>query len=109
VVGETRTVVPGELATARLINGGTLPIESASYDFGFDVQAFTGERWITVPDNPPRGKTLKRMQILPAGTENRGCLRYLVPPGQAPGLFRFVAKGPQGELLSAKFEVVAGR
>lgn len=108
VVIETPTVVPGELATAKLINLGNVPIEGYSYDFGFNVQAFTGARWVYVPENPPRGHTRKRVQILPAGTENRGCLRYLVPTGQAPGLFRFVAQGAQGEvLLAAEFEVGA--
>lgn len=110
VVIETPTVVPGELATAKLINLGNMPIEGGSYDFGFNVQAFTGARWIYVPGNPPRGHTRKRMQILPPGTENRGCLRYLVPPGQAPGLFRFTAqatKRDDSEGLVAEFEVVA--
>lgn len=108
IVAETPTVLPGGLATANLVNLGTGAIQSAAYDYGFSLEAFTGERWIPVPENPQRGRVPKRMQILPAGAENRGCLRYLVPINQAPGLFRFVAHGTSGELLAAEFEVVAG-
>lgn len=105
---ETPTVVPGELVTAKLINLGTLSVSSIPYDFGFGVQAFTRETWISVPENPQRGRVPKRIQGIPPGTENRGCLRYLVPTDQAPGLFRFVGLGPRGEELTAEFEVITG-
>lgn len=105
VVIETPTVGPGEFASAKLMNLSTVPIESPAYDYGFNVQAFTGQEWIPRPQNPSRGRVPKRMQILPAGMENRGCLRYLVPADQAPGLFRFSAEGAQDELLAAEFEV----
>ncbi len=109
VIIETPSVLPGELATARLVNLGTVPLITPSYDFGFGVQTFTSEKWIRVPDNPQR-LVPKRMGpwTLPAGMETRGCLRYLVPTDQPPGLFRFAALGPSGEdLLTAEFEVRA--
>lgn len=103
VVIETPAVALGELATAKLINRGNMPI-------GFNVQAFTGARWIYVPENPLRGPVPKRVQILPAGSENRGCLRYLVSPGQPSGLFRFAAQATKRDDsggLVAGFEVIA--
>ncbi len=112
VVMESRTVLPGEYARARLINFGTVPVITRSYDFGFRVQAFTGTRWVSVPENPRRGPVPLRLTwSLGAGVETRGCLRYLVPAEQAPGLFRFV--GPSDspeesdERLTAEFEVKA--
>lgn len=103
---ENWTVLPGEYARARLINFGTVPLVTRAYDFGFDVQAFTGTRWVRVPENPPRGPVpLRTKWSLGAGAETRACLRYLVPTDQAPGLFRFVGQGTQGELLVAEFEV----
>lgn len=107
VTAENSIVRSGEVARATLTNLGTIPIASVSYDYGFEVQAFTGERWIGVPESPQRGSVLKRKQVLPPGTKNRGCLRYLVPPDQAPGLFRFVARDTRGGLLTAEFEVAA--
>jgi hypothetical protein len=105
---EDWSVEPGEMASARLINHGTVQIEAVAYDYGFIVQAFTGDRWITIPDNPPLGRVPKRMQILPAGTQVRECIHHLVPSTQAPGLFRFASFGADGELLlAAEFEVVA--
>jgi len=103
---ETPSVVPGEVARATLLNMGTVPLITPSYDYGFRVQAFTGEKWLRVPDNPRR-LVPKRggSWQLPPGTENRGCLRYLVPAEQTPGLFRFAAFGLQGEDLLAEFEV----
>lgn len=107
VIIETPMVAPGELATAKLINLGNMPIEAYSYDFGFNVQVFTGVRWLYMPESPSRGPTRKRISFIPAGTENRGCLRYLVPAGQAPGLFRFVGPSatPGAAPLTAEFEV----
>lgn len=105
---ETPSVVPGEVARASLLNLGTVPLVTPSYDYGFGVQAFTGEQWLRVPDNPRR-LVPKRggSWTLSPGTENRSCLRYLVPADQAPGLFRFAAVGvPDEELLAAEFEVL---
>jgi hypothetical protein len=108
---EDWSVAPGEMASARLINHGTVRVESGPYTYGFSVQAFTGERWITVPENPPRGRMLRipeSKQILLPGMQVQGCLRYLVPSDQAPGLFRFASLGVNGQpLLAAEFEVAA--
>jgi hypothetical protein len=108
LIVETPNVSPGELATAKLVNLGTLPFVTSSYEYGVGMQAFTGEKWIRVPDSPPRRspKSL-RPTTLPAGMENRGCLRYLVPSDQPPGLFRFITYQAPGEdsVLSAQFEV----
>lgn len=108
VRSETPTVVPGELARATLLNLGTVPLITSSYDYGFGVQAFTGERWIRVPDNPKRHVPKRPpSRTLSAGMENRGCLRYLVPIDQAPGLFRFAAFAiPGADPLVAEFEVL---
>lgn len=105
---ETPTVVPGEVARATILNLGTVPLTTPSYDYGFGVQAFTGEKWIRVLDNPKRHVPKRpATRTLSAGMENRGCLRYLVPGDQAPGLFRFAAFGVPGEVpLSAEFEVL---
>jgi hypothetical protein len=106
---ERSTVAPGELARATLLNLGTVPLITPSYDYGFSVQAFIGERWIHVPDNPQR-RIPKRMGpwTLSAGMENRDCLRYLVPSDQVPGLFRFIFNGAETktETLAAEFQVV---
>jgi hypothetical protein len=106
----SRTVASGEIAKATLMNLGTVPLVTRSYDFGFGVQAFTGEKWIVVPDNPPR-RIPKRLGpwTLPAGMENRGCLRYLVPTDQPSDLFRFVTfgVGAQTETVAAEFQVVS--
>ncbi len=103
-----QTVVrPGEVARAKLVNYGTVTVESTAYDYGFNVQRFDGSQWITVLENPPRGRVRLRMQILPPGTENRGCLRYLVPGDQPPGLYRFISEGPRigSTTLIAEFQV----
>jgi len=99
---EQPAVTPGQTARARLINLGTVGAGAAAYDFGFNVRRFDGARWVTVPDNPSRGRVPKIKQYLGPGTENRGCLRYLVPEGTPPGLYRF-----QSGELKAGFEVVA--
>lgn len=108
---ERPTVAPGEMAKATLLNFGTVALTTRSYDYGFNVQEFTGEKWISVPDNPLR-RIPKRMGpwTLAAGRENRGCLRYLVPSDQPPGLFRFIARRAETktETLIAEFQVVAG-
>jgi hypothetical protein len=107
------TVLPGEYARATLVNLGTVPIEFRSWNYGFRVSAFLENQWRTVPHNPPMlvPKRLRRPYFLPAGTETRGCLRYLVPSDQAPGLFRFSTLGRYGEnwtkLVQAEFEVKA--
>jgi hypothetical protein len=93
-------VMPGEMARAMLFNYGTVAVSSVAYDFGFDVQRFDGSGWITVPENPPRERVRKRIQILPPGTENRGCLRYLVTQTQPPGRYRF-----SYGTLAAEFQV----
>lgn len=107
---DTPTVAPGQMARATLLNLGTVPLVTPSYDYGFNVQAFTGEKWMRVPDNPPR-RIPKRMGpwTLSAGVENRGCLRYLVPNDQPPGLFRFVslAPGTESGRLTAEFQVAS--
>lgn len=107
---ERSTVAPGEFARATLLNLGTVPLITRSYDFGFKVQAFTGEKWNTVPDNPPR-RVRKRLSrwVLPAGTAERCRLRYLVPSDQPPGLFRFIAYrvATGTDTLIAEFQVVA--
>lgn len=106
---ETPSLEPGEVARATLLNLGTVPLVTPSYDFGFGVQAFSGESWVRVPDNPPK-LVPKRggSWMLSAGMENRGCLRYLVPAGQAPGPFRFAAFGvPGAQPLLAEFQVLA--
>lgn len=103
---ETPTVSAGQFAKAKLMNLGTLPIYSAAYDFGFDVQALIGTRWVTLADNPRIGRVLKRMSILGPGRGLRDCLRYLVPASAPPGRYRFAAEGPAGDLsLAAEFEV----
>lgn len=99
---ERSTVAPGQTARARLANFGTVPVSSPSYVFGFTVRRFDGSQWVYVPENPPRGRVRKRMQILGPGQENRECLRYLVPMDQPPGEYRFQSGG-----LIAEFEVVA--
>ncbi len=107
---DTPAVAPGEVARATLLNLGTVPLITPSYDYGFSVQAFTGERWMHVPDNPPRRSPKPRREwAFSAGLENHSCLRYLVPSDQAPGaLFRFVSFGVEGEnsMLAAEFLVV---
>lgn len=106
---EGRMALPGEYARARLINFGTVPLVTRAYDFGFGVQAFTGTRWVHVPENPPRGPVpLRAKWSLGAGVETRGCLRYLVPTDQPPGLYRFVSFGllEADALLAAQFEVM---
>lgn len=107
VLVDTPTVAPGDLVTARLRNLGTVNIESTVYDYGFNVEAFTGTEWVRIGENPPRGRAPMRMQILPAGMENRGCLRYRVPLDQVPGLFRFSTTGLDGELIASEFTVAA--
>lgn len=107
---ERFTVVPGEVARASLWNLGTVPLITPSYTYGFIVQTFTDEGWIGVPDNPPRRiPKLLRPWMLSAGMENRGCLRYLVPSDQAPGLFRFVSYGAETDDVSliAEFQVAS--
>jgi hypothetical protein len=99
---EEPNVAPGDTARARLVNFGTLPIESSSYTFGVSVRHLDGSRWVPVAESPPRGPVVKRMQILEPGMEARGCLRYLVPEDEPPGKYRF-----QGEGLVADFEVVS--
>lgn len=96
------TVAPGQTARARIINLGTVRLEAASYVFGFKVRRFDGSRWVFVAESPPRGPVPKRMQILPPGRENRGCLRYRVPDDALPGRYRFQA----GKLVS-EFEVTS--
>lgn len=107
---ERPTVAPREYARATILNFGTVPLTTRSYDFGFSVQAFTGEKWIRVPDNPPR-KIRKRMGpwVLSAGVEDSCRLRYLVPGDQPSGLFRFIAYGMEtkAETLVAEFQVVS--
>lgn len=107
---ETPTVAPGQFAKATLLNLGTVPLITRSYDFGFKVQEFTGEKWITVPDNPPR-RVPKRLSrwVLSAGNAERCRLRYLVPNDQPPGLFRFIAHTVETgtDTLIAEFQVVA--
>ena len=107
---DTPTVSPGQFAKATLLNLGTVPLVTRSYDYGFGVQAFTGERWIRVRDNPSR-RIPKRLGhwVLPAGVEDRCRLRYLVPSDQPPGLFRFIAyEGQTGtDTLIAEFQVAA--
>ena len=113
VAVDNPSVLPGTLVTARLINLGTVAFSSPSFEYGFVVERFTGETWMHVPANPPRergGKERKllRRQRLGPGMELRGCLRYLVPEDQAPGLFRFISFGVEGEpLVAAQFEVRA--
>lgn len=110
---DTPSILPGEIARATLLNLGTVPLVTPSYDFGFSVQMLTGEKWSLVADNPQR-RIPKRggPWTLPAGMENRGCLRYLVPSDQAPGLFRFVTFGvgadPQIGKIAAQFQVASG-
>ena len=107
---DSPTVAPGEVAKATLLNLGTVPLVTSSYDFGFGVQAFTGERWLGVPDNPTRLIPRRRGPwTLPAGMENRGCLRYLVPSDRLSDLFRFVGFGAaaQAETVAAEFQVVS--
>lgn len=101
-VDEPTVVARGQTAHARLINLGTVPVESASYVFGFKVRRFDGSRWMFVAENPPRGPVPKRMQILPPGRENQGCLRYRVPDDAPAGRYRFQA----GKLV-AEFEVTS--
>jgi hypothetical protein len=112
VVVDTLSVFPGEFATARLVNLGTVAIRSNSISYGFGVEAFTGETWIPMPDNLSRrseGPRIKVKQVLPAGMELRNCLRYLVPEDQMPGLFRFASSGAwRGKVLAGGFEVKAG-
>lgn len=117
VIVETPSVLPGDLATAKLVNMGTLPIVSRPYDYGFEVEALSGGQWIPVAENPRRGPvpggrlTPGPRQVLPAGEQVRGCLRYLVPTNQVPGIFRFAAPAPPGQEsppLAAGFEVGAG-
>jgi hypothetical protein len=109
----TPTVSPGEMAKATLVNLGTVPLVTPSYDHGFSVQTVTDQDWVRVPDNPRR-LVPKRMGpwTLGAGMEDHTCLRYRVPGDQAPGLFRFVTFGAGAEptigMLAAKFEVVPG-
>ena len=103
---ETPTVSVGQYAKAKLMNLGTLPVYSTSYNFGFAVQAFIGTRWITLADSPPYGRVLKRMSVLGPGLGRRDCLRYLVPNAAPSGRYRFAAEGPSGDLLlAAEFEV----
>lgn len=117
VVVETPSVLPGDLVTAKLVNMGTLPVRSEPYDYGFDVEALSGENWSSVPENPRRGRvprgrlTPRPTQFLGAGMQVRGCLRYLVPTNQVPGIFRFIAYGVPRQasaVLAAGFEVRAG-
>jgi hypothetical protein len=111
VTVENPSVLPGSLVTARLINLGTVVFRALSFEYGFEVQRFTGQAWTLVPENPPRkreGRELKMIQRLRPGRELRGCLRYRVPGDQAPGLFRFISLGLEREpLLVAQFEVRA--
>jgi hypothetical protein len=102
VVDEPTVVARGQTAHARLINLGTVPLESASYVFGFKIRRFDGSSWVFVAENPPRGPVPKRMQILPPGRENLGCLRYRVPDDAPAGKYRFQA----GKLV-AEFEVTS--
>ncbi len=107
------TVSPGEMAKATLVNLGTVPLITRSYDHGFGVEAFTGEEWIPVPENPRRLiPKRKGPWTLSPGMEDRNCLRYLVPADQAPGLFRFVTFGvgaePEIGMLAAEFQVAPG-
>jgi hypothetical protein len=107
---EWPTVLPGEYARATLVNTGTVPMEFSSWDYGYTVRRFDGARWKRVADNPPRRspKDLRKTYLLPPGTENKGCIRYLVPSDQVPGLFRFSAVWRQGAdlgLVKALFEV----
>jgi hypothetical protein len=108
---DTPVVSPGEMARATLLNLGTVPFVTPRYGYGFVVEAFTGQDWIFMPDNPQR-LTPKRLGpwSLEPGTEDRTCLRYLVPSDQAPGLFRFVTYGtgaePDIDMLAANFQVV---
>lgn len=101
-VDEPTTVTRGETVHARLKNFGTVPVESASYVFGFNIWRHDGSRWRLVAENPPRGPVPKRMQILPAGAERRGCLRYRVPDDAPLGRYRFQA----GDLVTG-FEVAS--
>jgi hypothetical protein len=104
------TVGPGEVARAIILNLGTVPLIARSYDYGFSVQRYAGEKWIFVPDNPRR-LVPKRMGpwTLGAGMKNHGCLRYLVPADQASGLFRFVFSGSEAArgILAAEFHVAS--
>lgn len=102
VTDEPSVVSRGQTAYARLINLGTVPVISASYAFGFRITRFDGSRWVHVPENPPRGPVPKRMQVLPPGRENLGCLRYRVPDDAPAGSYRFQA----GD-LAAEFEVTS--
>jgi hypothetical protein len=102
VVDEPSVVTRGQTVHARLVNLGTVPLESPSYVFGFHVRRFDGSRWVFVAENPPRGPVPKRMQILPPGRENRGCLRYRVPDDAPAGRYRF-----QAEDLVADFQVIS--
>jgi|GEM_PF-6698398 len=109
---ETPTASPGEMAKATLLNLGTISLVTPSYDYGFGVETFTGSEWILVPDNPRRLiPKRKGPWALAPGAESRGCLRYLVPSDQAPGLFRFVTYGGRAEpdigMLAAEFQVVS--
>jgi hypothetical protein len=98
------TVAPGEYAEATLLNLGTVPLISLSYDFGFRVQAFTGESWVRVPRNPPP-RAPKRRGPWGLWPGSFTCLLYRVPSDQAPGaLFRFVLFGGDTQ-LTAEFLV----
>lgn len=110
VRSETPTVEPGKIAKATLLNLGTVPLVTPSYDYGFIVLKFTGEKWVLAPDNPPRRiPKLMRPWVLPAGMKNRGCLRYLVPNDQPPGPLIFISNAAEteGRTLIARFEVVS--
>jgi hypothetical protein len=104
------TVAPEEFAEAALLNMGTVSLLTRSYDYKFKVQEFSGERWIDVPPRPPRFNFwLRRPWALPAGFENRGCLRYLVGTYQSSAIFRFVLFGQitKTTMLTAEFQVAS--
>jgi hypothetical protein len=104
---EREVVEPGEIASAILVNEGTVTIEASSYDYGFVVQAFDGGKWVAVADTSHPRLVPMRMQILSAGGQVKNCLRYLVPLDQPPGLYRFAGPTPAGSVITAEFEVKA--
>lgn len=86
-----KQVHPGGTVYARVENPGT---EWVFYGVAYAVQRFADGRWVDAPGGPSGAWILIGISMGSGGSGS--CMRYRVPPGAPPGVYRFVKEMAPG-------------